>query len=394
MKQLRSFFLPCTIVIFVALFSAAGWAQTASVAGTVTDATGAVVVKAQVAVRNVETGQERLVETNDTGRYNVPALSPGAYTVTVTATGFEKFAQSGITLTVGRELVIDVAMRPGQVSERVEVSGMPSQVETASSSLSGLVDSTRVRALPLNGRSFDNLIQLQPGVSVATAAGNSPNQGRGMKFSVSGARLTSNYFMLDGTDINDSQNFTPGGAGGQLPGVEAIREFQVITHNAPAEYGRSSGGIINAVSKSGTNSLHGDVYEFLRNSVFDAKNYFDDPNQPIPLFIRNQFGASAGGPIKRDRLFFFGNYEGLRERLGVSKFASVPDQDARNGVINGKQVTVNPAVIPYLELYPMPNGPNVGAGVATLQFSQTQPASINYVTGKIDCNASSSDSVC
>src|SRR5258706_15459815 len=331
MKQLRSFLVPCTILIVVALLSAAGWAQTATVSGTVTDLTGAVVLKAQVVVHNTETAQERRVETNDTGRYNVPALSPGAYTVTVTAPGFERFTQSGVTLTVGREVVIDVTMRPGQVSERVEVSGMPSQVETPSSSLSGLVDSTRVRALPLNGRSFDNLIQLQPGVNVATSAGSSPNQGRGVKFSVSGARLTSNYFMLDGTDINDSQNFTPGGAGGQLPGVEAIREFQVITHNANAEYGRSSGGIINAVSKSGTNSLHGDVYEFLRNSVFDAKNYFDDHNKPTPLFIRNQYGAAIGGPIKKDKLFFFGNYEAMRERLNYTASAVVPDLNARQG---------------------------------------------------------------
>src|SRR5205085_12622898 len=140
-------------------------------------------------------------------------------------------------------------------------------VETTSASVSELVDSQKIRALPLNGRSYDQLSYLQPGVSVATSAGNSPNQGRGVKFSVGGARLTSNVFMLDGTDMNDAQNFTPGGAGGQLLGVESILEFQVITHNASAQYGRSMGGIINAVSKSGTNALHGDVYEFLRNSV-------------------------------------------------------------------------------------------------------------------------------
>ena len=384
------------VSVFMLVMSAvAGWAQqqSAAITGTISDPSGAAVTAAIVKMTNLETGSTRVVSTDTAGYYRALALPVGHYEVRAEKTGFKAMVRTGIELVVGQHAIVDMQIRLGTVQETVTISGEPPLVNTSSASTSGVVEERQVEELPLNGRSFDQLIYLQPGVNVATAAGSSPNQGRGTKFSVAGARLTSNVFMLDGTDINDSQNFTPGGAGGQLPGVESIREFQVITHNASAEFGRSMGGIINAVSKSGTNSLHGDVYEFLRNSALDAKNFFDDPNQPIPLFIRNQFGASAGGPIKRDRLFFFGNYEGLRERLGVSKFASVPDQDARNGVINGKQVTVNPAVIPYLELYPMPNGPNVGAGVATLQFSQTQPASINYVTGKIDWNASSRDSV-
>jgi hypothetical protein len=300
--------------------------------------------------------------------------------------------RTGIVLAVGQEAVVNAKLQLGTVEEAVTVTDEPPLVNTTSASSSGVVEERQVEDLPLNGRSFDQLIYLQPGVNVATSAGGSPNQGRGTKFSVSGARLTSNLFMLDGTDINDSQNFTPGGAGGQLPGVEAIREFQVITHNAPAEFGRSMGGIINAVSKSGSNSLHGDLYEFLRNSVFDAKNYFDDHNRPIPLFLRNQFGASMGGPIKKDKLFFFANYEGLRERLGVSKSGFVPDDGARQGIINGQQLTVNPVVIPYLNLYPRPTGPSIGGGVATVQFNQKQPTSINYITGKVDWNLSAKDS--
>src|SRR5258708_3559904 len=227
-------------------------------------------------------------------------------------------------------------MEVGSVSEQVTVTSAGTEVETTTATMGGLVDSNRVRALPLNGRSFDQLVFMQPGVNVATAAGSSPNQGRGVKFSVGGARLTSNVFMLDGTDMNDSQNFTPGGAGGQLLGIESILEFQVITHNASAQYGRSMGGIINAVSKSGTNGLHGDLYEFLRNSALDAKNYFDDPNSPIPAFKRNQFGAPIGGPIRRNKLFYFANYEGLRDRLGFSKFAFGPDAKARKGTIPGQ----------------------------------------------------------
>jgi hypothetical protein len=353
---------------------------TATISGTVTDQSGGLIVGAQITITNLETGQVRTLQTNDAGRYYAPALTPGHYQVVAAAPGFEKLVRSDVTLTVGHEMVIDFTMHPGAVTETIQVSGSTTLVQTTTASLSELVDSQKVRALPLNGRSFDQLIYLQPGVTVSTAAGNSPNQGRGVKFSVAGARLTSNVFMLDGTDINDSQNFTPGGAGGQLFGVESIREFQVITHNATAEYGRSMGGIINAVSKSGTNALHGDAYEFLRNSVFDAKNFFDEPKLPIPLLIRNQFGGSAGGPIRRDRLFFFANYEGLRERQGVSKKGVVPSDSARQGAV--------PAVVPYVNLYPHANQPD---GV-TFLFSQTQPTRVDYGTGKIDWNPTSKDS--
>src|SRR5262249_33733062 len=191
------------------------------------------------------------------GLYYVPALSPGNYKISATAPGFETVMQPNVTLTVGLQQTINFTLKPSQLAEKIEVTGEVERVQTANASVSELVDSSKVRALPLNGRSFDQLIYMQPGVNVATSAGNSPNQGRGVKFSVGGARLTSNVFMLDGTDMNDAQNFTPGGAGGQLLGIESIREFQVITHNATAQYGRSMGGIINAVSQSGPTSFHG-----------------------------------------------------------------------------------------------------------------------------------------
>src|SRR5262249_12366636 len=249
-----------SVVLFLILVIFLGpmgtWAQTtATISGTVTDQSGGLIVGPQINMTNLETGQVRTLQTNDAGRYHAPALPPGNYQVVAAAPGFEKLVRSDITLTVGHEAVIDFAMHPGALTETVQVSGDTPLVQTTTASLSELVDSQKVRALPLNGRSFDQLVYLQPGVNVATSAGSSPNQRRGTKFSVAGARLTSNVFMLDGTDMNDSQNFTPGGAGGQLLGVESIREFQVITHNASAEYGRSMGGIINAVSKSGTNAL-------------------------------------------------------------------------------------------------------------------------------------------
>ncbi len=368
---------------------------TATLSGTVSDQSGGVIPRAQVTITNLDTGQSRTLVTDDAGRYNAPALNPGRYKVVASAAGFERAVQSGITLTVGLEQILNFTLQPGQVSEEIEVKGDPPTVQTTSSNVSELVNTQTVRALPLNGRSYDQLIYLQPGVNAATSAGSSPNQGRGAKFSVGGARLTSNVFMLDGTDMNDSQNFTPGGAGGQLLGVESILEFQVITHNATAQYGRSMGGIINAASKSGTNAFHGDLYEFVRNAALDTKNYYDDPNAPIPPFRRNQFGAAAGGPIRKDHLFFFANYEGLRESLGVTKRAFVPDENARQGIIGTSRITVSQAVVPYLKLYPLPNqppDPTLGPGVGETRFSQQQPARGDYGTAKIDWNANEKNS--
>jgi hypothetical protein len=385
-----------------------------TILGTITDPQGAVIAGVTVSIKNLDTQLQRQGVTDSAGYYRIEALPVGRYEVRAERQGF-KVTVNSLTLTVGQEAVTNIKMEVGSLSEQVLVNSTSNEVETTTAVMGGLVDEKKIRDLPLNGRSFDQLIYLQAGVTVATAAGSSPNQGRGTKFSVSGARLTSNLFMLDGTDMNDSQNFTPGGAGGQMFGVESIKEFKVITHNAPAEYGRSMGGIINAVSNTGTNNIKGDLFEFLRNSALDAKNYFDSPTAPIPPFKRNQFGGAIGGPLVlprfgeggraigyhgKDKLFFFVNYEGLRESLGVTHFALVPDDDARAGRIidrvTGKitTVTINSAVVPYLNLIPRANGPSTATpGVATLQFSNQQPAHVNYLTGRIDWNRNSKDSL-
>src|SRR5260370_11560055 len=291
--------LSLVLVVVCTLCQVALAQTTATLSGTVSDQGGGVVPNADVVITNLDTQQVRTTKTDEAGLYYVPGLPPGNYKVSATAKGFETVVQPNVGLTVGLQQTINFILKPSQLAERIEVTGEVERVQTANASMSELVDSNKVRALPLNGRSFDQLVFMQPGVNVATSAGSSPNQGRGVKCSVGGARLTSNVFMLDGTDMNDSQNFTPGGAGGLLLGIESILEFQVITHNASAQYGRSMGGIINAVSKSGTNGLHGDAYEFLRNSALDAKNFFDDQASSIPAFERNQFGAAAGGPVRQ-----------------------------------------------------------------------------------------------
>ena len=410
-KSSMFFALPVVLLSAVLVY---GQGTSGTILGTVTDPQGAVIAGVTVSVKNLDTQRQRQVVTDSSGYYRVEALPVGRYEVRAERQGF-KVSVNSLTLTVGEEAVTNLKMEVGSLSEQVIVTSTGTEVETTTATMGGLVDEKKIRDLPLNGRSFDQLIYLQPGVTVATSAGSSPNQGRGTKFSVGGARLTSNLFMLDGTDMNDSQNFTPGGAGGQMFGVESIKEFKVITHNAPAEYGRSMGGIINAVSQTGTNNLHGDIFEFLRNSALDAKNYFDNANLPIPPFKRNQFGGAVGGPVLlphfgeggpaigyhgKDKLFFFANYEGLRETLGVTKNAVVPDANARTGKIGtATPIIVNPAVVPYVNLIPVANGPliltSTGAptGFAQLQFSQPQPVHVNYFTGRVDWNRTSKDSL-
>ena len=407
-----AFIILCSVLLCGA--QAFGQGTSSTLSGTVTDSQGAVVPGANISIKNVDTGQVRQVSTDGSGYYRVEALPVGHYEVRAEHPGF-KANVTNLTLTVAEEASANFKMEVGSVTEQVVVPSVGDSVETTSATMGGLVDEKKIRDLPLNGRSFDQLIFLQPGVTVATAAGSSPNQGRGTKFSVGGARLTSNLFMLDGTDMNDSQNFTPGGAGGQMFGVESIKEFKVITHNAPAEYGRSMGGIINAVSNTGTNNFHGDLFEFLRNSALDAKNYFDNANLPTPPFKRNQFGGSVGGPILlphfgeggpvvgyngKNKLFFFANYEGLREVLGVTKNAVVPDANARLGRIGtATPITVNSAVVPYLNLIPLANGPLIltstgsPTGFARLQFSQAQPTHVNYFTSRVDWNRTANDSL-
>jgi hypothetical protein len=384
------------LLVAAAVCASSSSAQTvgASLQGTISDSAGAVIDSAKVKVRNIGTDATKEIATDSAGRYHIPLLQPGEYEVDVSAQGFQVSTRR-ITLAVGQQLVLDMALSPGQVSSTVTVVADPNTVITTSGALSGLVNDKQIRDLPLNGRSFQQLALLQTGVTAALAAGSDVVGGRTPKISINGARPEQNNFLLDGTDINNTYNKTPGSVGGVLLGVEAVLEFQVLTNAYSAEFGKSAGGVINAVTRAGTNDFHGSAFEFLRNSALDAKNYFDRKSDPIPPLKRNQFGGVLGGRIRRDKTFFFAAYESLIERLGITGLTSVPDDNARLGIVPGQTpFTVNAqSAILVEKLFPRANGKNLGGGVAEYFFSRTQPTDEHLIQGRIDHHFSERDTM-
>ena len=368
----------------VLLLSLVGMAQmtTATLSGVVTDETGAVLPGVAVNVTNTATGSRRTVSSDAAGRFTAPQLVPGPYEATATMTGFETLRHTGITLAVGQQANLTLAMKVGAVTEQVTVTGEAPLVNTSSSAVAGLVEEKRIEELPLNGRDFSQLPLIQPGVSAVRNGDVTVSKGYGARIVMGGSRPDQTAWLLDGTNIKSTSNFgTPGSAAGVMLGVDAVREFQVLTSNYSAEFGGTSGGVINMVSKSGTNQLHGSLYEYLRNSALDARDFFDLRK---PAFKRNQFGGSLGGPIKKDKSFFFGNYEGLRQRKGVTATALVPDANLHRGILpNGQQVTIAPAIRPYLDLMPLPTGTSSG-GLGTLSAPANNPVGENYFVVRVD----------
>jgi hypothetical protein len=369
----------------------------ATLTGTTTDAGGAVITNATISIKNISTGVVQKLNSNSSGFYTAPNLLPGHYQITITAPGFNTEVRSGITLTVGEQQVLNFSLNVGQVTQTVHVTEAIPTVQLSSSELSGEISDTTVRELPLNGRDWTMLATLQPGVvsmggqqdSIGTGSGSARgNRGFGTELTISGGRPQQNNYLVDGISVNDFDNSSPGDALGYALGVDAIQEFSVLTSNYTAEYGRTSGGVVNAITRSGSNKFHGDVYEFLRNSALDARNYFDPG--AIPPFRRNQFGAAAGGPIRKDRTFFFADYEGLRQSLGITNVDTVPSQDARNGLIHNAdgtttQINVDPLVAPELALWRLPNNGTIAPGNTGLYaFDAQQVGSDNYLVTRID----------
>jgi hypothetical protein len=350
-----------------------GWAQVnATISGKIEDATGAAVGGATVTVKSLETGATRTVTTDETGNYRVLSLPVGPQEVRAEKPGFRAAVRTGINLVIGQEAVVDLKLDVGQVAQEITVSVDTPLVDATTANVSGLVGERQIKELPLNGRSFDNLITLNPGSINYTYKSPGTVTSQGNTFSVAGRRPLENIFLLNGIEYTGSSQLsnTPGGVSGYLLGIDAVREFNVLTGTYSAEYGKRAGAQVTAVTQSGTNQLHGSVFEFLRNSALDARNIFDlDPtgakSSPAP-FRRNQFGASVGGPIKKDRLFFFGNYEGFRHRLVINNVSVVPDQEARQGrlpsaVTGGYSTVTNlkPEMLAFMSLWPQPNGPEI-----------------------------------
>src|SRR5881296_576002 len=364
-----------------------------SLSGTVTDtASQAPIPDAQVRLINIATGVARTVATDNAGFYTAPDLLPGTYEMTVAAPAFTTQVRTGIAVNVGASLFLNVVMQAGDPARvvRLTVSGTPGD----SSAVGGNVSASTVVDSPLNGRDWTQLATLQAGVTgvqtgSAQGGGNS-QRGFGAALSISGARPDQNNYRLDGVSINDYSNGAPGSVLGDNLGVDAVEQFSVLGSNYPAEYGRTTGGVINAVTRSGTNAFHGSVYEFLRNSALDARNFFD---ARIPPFKRNQFGGSLGGALRKDRTFVFGDYEGLRQSLGITQVSTVPSAAARRGALSTGSVVVDPSISRFLQtFYPLPNGPILGNGdTGIFSFAGQQVTTENYVTAKLDHKLASQD---
>ncbi len=380
-RQLTSWILCLAICIVLQAAGAQAQQATALITGTVKDPSGAVVAGAKVTLRNSNTNIARSVTTNKDGYYSFSLVPIGAYELTVEQRGFEKYVHSGITLEINQNARLDVSLKVGSISQVVEVQGDVSQVDTVSATLGKVETTQRILQLPLVERDTLQLGLLQAGVFA-------PDQddGSGNPFSVSGQRSESMTFLLDGADNNDflGNNIVVD------PNPDAVAEFKILTNNYTAEYGRTSGGIVNQVIKSGTNQIHGSAFEFFRNTALDASDYF---LQAVPVLRRNIFGATLGFPIKKDKLFFFASYQGTKRSEGqnpgplpvlspaerTGDFSELlPSVQLTNPATGNpypnNQVPVDPVIKNYINAYlPSPNRPgNLFESDPVAKISDTQ----------------------
>lgn len=362
---------------------------TGQLEGVVYDPSGLPVPGAVLRILETGTQAERTTQTDDRGWYIAPNLAPGSYEMTLHRTGFRRETRRGLYLSAGRSVRVDFQLQLGAEHDTVMVVADASLVSAAPGDWGGSIERSKLESLPLNGRDLFDLVAQQPGVALATTAVKSITTGSGIRLSVNGARPNQNNFRLDGIYINDATASAPSSAAGRLLGLESIEELHLIASPFDAEYGRAAGAVITAVSKSGSNQWHGSAYEFLRNSALDAKNFFDPANEKIPPRRKNQFGGLLSGPLRANTLFFLANYEGVRERASKSLYSVTPTADARLGRLPDRTVVVAPAVIPYLNLYPLPNGRDFGDGTGEFVTEGITSSREDYVSARLDAVVSS-----
>jgi hypothetical protein len=401
----KQLILSAAIVATMAACGLANAQVTAAISGKVEDPTGAGVDGTTVTVRSVETGAVRTTTTDQNGHYTVLSLPLGAQEVKAEKQGFKSALRTGINLEVGAEAVVNLQLEVGDLAQQVTVAAETPLVNTTTAQISGTVDEREVKDLPLNGRSFDDLIALNPGAINYELKSANTSTSNGNTFTVAGRRPSDNLFLLNGIEYTGSSQLgiTPGGVSGELLGIDAVREFNVLTDTYSAEYGKRAGAQVVVVTQSGTNALHGSAYEFIRNSDLDAKNYFDQG--AIPPFRQNQFGTSLGGPLKKDKLFLFGNYEGFRQSKALSSVAVVPDDEVRLGDLpNAKtgmyspDAGLNPGMLKYMSLWPVVNGPEllvngVNSGAALSYNHPLQHIREDFGTTRMDYSLSDRDSL-
>jgi|HubBroStandDraft_4_1064222.scaffolds.fasta_scaffold02499_2 hypothetical protein len=356
-----------------------------SIRGSVTDSSGAAVAGAKVTLKNVQTGIVTDMVTDTDGRYTMQSLAIGEYQLQVQLQGFKTEQRNNIILQVGDQREMNITLSVGEISQSVSVDAQVAQVDTNSATVSGLIDQAQMRDLPLNGRNFEQLIMLAPGTQRVTNGDHSSFFGNSDEYAFAGVRPVGQALEIDGQDVEDFWDRGGGSAvTGTSLGVDSIAEFQVFSSDAGPQFGGSGGGI-NAATKGGTNSWHGSAYEFFRDSYMDARNYFDPLTGP-PAFRRNQYGGTLGGPIKKDKSFFFVNFEGLQQHLGETVISTLPDAAAIAEV-------TNPYVLAALKAQPLPNGADNGNGTGQNTDVGTQTASENYVVGRWDYKLTPKDSI-
>src|SRR5580658_3916343 len=377
--------------LWLALLVAPLIAQNAELSGLITDPASLAVPGAKVVVQSVDTGATRTVSSNQQGEYSVPALLPGAYNITIEANGFKTIHQNGVVVEVDQRARLDFALIVGSSSESITVQGSAPLLNASDASVSTVIGNQFVENLPLNGRSFSSLIDLAPGVVLTPA-----NQYEGGQFSVNGQHPDANYFLVDGVSANlgtSATNLHQGGAG-QLPAtsafggtsnlvsLDALEEFRIQTSTFAPEYGRTPGAQISVLTKSGTNTFHGTAFEYFRNDKLDANDWFANRNAlRRPELRQNDFGGVLGGPIVKNKLFFFGSYEGLLVRQPQVAETYVPSLASRQNA---------PAAIqPLLNAFPLPNGPNLGNGTAAFSASYSNPSTLDSYGLRMDYQLSS-----